>query len=451
MKEILRIGAGAGFAGDRLEPAVELALHAKLDFLVLECLAERTIALAQKQRLRDPEKGYDVLLTKRLQPLLPVLAQNNVKLISNMGAANPVAAAKEIAALATSLGLSIKIAALTGDQVFPGEENKTFSFDNFEPFPDDQLLTHGDKKIDGASVISANAYIGVEGILEALQNDAQIIVTGRVADPSLFLAPMIHSFGWSLDDIDLLGKGTVIGHLLECAGQVTGGYFGDPLRKPVRNLEQLGHPFAEISADGSATITKLPGTGGCVNLQTVKEQLLYEVVNPHAYLTPDVAADFTTVKLQQTDEDRVFVSGGSGKSRPERLKVSVGYKAFYLGEGEISYAGPAALERAEWAGAILKERLGDRFPDLRIDLLGLNAIGKSVLQGAIPSEIRVRAAGKAASAELASTIGEEVEALYTNGPAAGGAVRKYVTEVVGIVSVLLDRSKILPRIHYFQT
>ena len=435
-KNRLRIGCGAGFSGDRLEPAAILLQHADLDYLVLECLAERTIALAQKRKLQDPNAGYDPLLEKRMRLLLPLLRSTGTRLITNMGAAHPMAAARKMVDMAREMGLPLKVAAVTGDDVL--------ALIN----PRDLALETGQALCESGELISANAYLGADALLPALQTDADVIVTGRVADPSLFVAPMAHAFGWRLDDANLIGQATVVGHLLECAGQITGGYFADPARKPVSGMAQLGHPFADVEPNGTATIGKVPGTGGVINLATAKEQLLYEVVNPYAYLTPDVSADFTTVRLKQTAVNAVEASGGTGRQRPDMLKVSVGYKGGFLGEGEISYAGSYALERAQLAGEILQERLRADFPDLRIDYVGYNAIHRMEPPShyAQPYEVRLRIAAKAPTAELAARIGEETEALYTNGPAGGGGARKYVTEVVGIVSTLMDRNLVHPHI-----
>lgn len=440
MKQKIRIGCGAGFSGDRLEPAIVLAEKGELDYLVLECLAERTIALAQKRKLQDSAKGYDPLLERRIESLLPLLIKNNICLITNMGAANPVAGAKKIIEIAQKKGLPIKVAAVYGDDVFEHISPDTFAIETNRPL------------VQSGEIISANAYLGIEGIVEALQSEAQIIITGRVADPSLFLAPMIYEFGWQTDNYDLMGKGTVIGHLLECAGHITGGYFADPIKKPVKDMDKLGHPFADVFADGLAVISKVADTGGVVNLQTAKEQLLYEVINPHEYYTPDVIADFTTVYLTETGQNQVAVTGGNGRAKPSTYKVSVGYKAFYSGEAEIAYAGEAALERAQLAGEIIEKRLRSQFPDLRIDYLGSNAVHRTNFGNAfIPYEVRLRVAGKADNPSDATLIGEEVEALYTNGPAGGGGVRKYVNEVIGIVSTLLERQKIKPQIQLFES
>jgi hypothetical protein len=442
MMKKIRIGCGAGFSGDRIEPAVILAEKAALDYLVLECLAERTIALAQKRKMMDATKGYDPLLEKRITTLLPHLAKNNTRLITNMGAANPVEAAKKIIGIAAHQNIKIKVAAITGDDVLSTIQLQSSSIKDFE----------NGKLLSEYNIISANAYLSADPIVQALETGAQIIITGRVADPSLFLATMIHEFGWKKDHYDMMGKGTVIGHLLECAGQITGGYFADDVKKKVEGLDKLGHPFADVFADGSAIISKVEGTGGVVNLQTAKEQLLYEVMNPHEYFTPDVIADFTTVQLKEMGKDQVQVSGGNGKTKPATYKVSIGYKAFYLGEGEISYAGAAAYERAQLAADIIQKRLAPVFNDIRIDFVGVQSIHKTTFDHAEkPYEVRLRVAAKAMTAEDAVLVGEEVEALYTNGPAGGGGARKYVNEVIGIVSALLDRNTISPQVNLFES
>jgi hypothetical protein len=435
MKKVVRIGCGAGFSGDRLDPAAVLVEQGKLDYLVLEGLAERTIALAQKRKAADPTKGYDPLLERRTELLLPLLKAHGVKLITNMGAANPVAAADRVIATAKRLGLQAKVAAVIGDDVLASISGEELAMET------------GNSLQNTGEILSANAYLGADAILPALQTGADIIITGRVADPSLVVTPLVHEFGWSKDDTEKIGKATVIGHLMECAGQITGGYYADPIKKPVEGMERLGHPFVDVFSDGSAVISKVEGTGGVINLATAKEQLLYEVTNPYEYITPDVVADFTTVTLKQVGKDCVGVKGGGGKRKPDTLKVSVGYKAGYVGEGEITYAGQHAIERAQLAGETIKKRLQDRISELRMDYIGCRSVHPSSLGATCrPYEIRLRVAGKARTAEEAALIGEEVEALYTNGPAGGGGVRKYVTEVVGIVSTLYDRNKINPKV-----
>lgn len=433
MKNKIRIGCGAGFSGDRLDPAVVLVEQGNLDYLVLECLAERTIALAQKRKLQNPATGYDPFLERRIELLLEPLLTHKVKLITNMGAANPLAAADKIIEIAKRKNLSVKVAAVVGDDVLDKIDPESAALETSHP-----LASHG-------KIISANAYLGTEGIVEALQTNADIIITGRVADPSLFVAPMMYELGWH-NNFDLLGKGTVLGHLMECAGQVTGGYYADPGKKDVPDMANLGHPFIDVFADGSGLLCKVNGTGGVINLDTVKEQLLYEVVNPYAYYTPDVIADFTSVRFKQEGKDLVRITGGTGFSKPETLKVSVGYQAGYLGEGEITYAGSNAVARAKLAGEIVKERLSTVFNEIRVDLMGLNSVHGNAFHRTEPYEIRLRIAAKTNDAALAARVGEEVEALYTNGPGGGGGVRKYVHEMVGIVSCLMDRGLAKPTV-----
>lgn len=440
MKEYIRIGCGAGFSGDRLEPALILTEKGNLDYLVLECLAERTIALAQKRKQQDPNAGYDLLLERRIEGLLPLLLKHKTRLITNMGAANPVAGAKKILEIAKRLELKVKVAVVLGDDVFPQLSGLELSMEGNKP-----LSSYG-------KLISANAYLGVDSILPALGTGAQIILTGRVADPSLFLAPMIHELGWESGNTDLMGKGTVLGHLMECAGQITGGYFADPVTKPVPDMDILGHPIVEVYRDGSGLISKVDGTGGLIDVQTAKEQLFYEVLDPENYFTPDVVADFRSVRFEEKRPNQLKVTGGSGKIKPEALKVSVGYLAGWIGEGEISYAGAHAVERAKLAGEIIQKRIGNRFEEFRVDNIGLSSLhGESLSKGTSPYEVRLRIVGKSKEKAIAQLVGEEVEALYTNGPAGGGGARKYLNEVIGVVSILMDRNQIQSSIHLFES
>lgn len=436
----VRIGAGAGYSGDRIEPAVELAEHGALDYLVFECLAERTIAIAQQARSKDAELGYDPLLETRMKAVLPAALRNGVRIVSNMGAANPLAAARKTAEIARTLGLGeVKIAAVTGDDVLDVVRQGDFCF-----------VESGEHVSDYQDrLVSANAYLGASALVDALAAGAQIVLTGRVADPSLFVAPLIHEFGWRMDDWQTLGQATVIGHLLECAGQITGGYFADPGFKDVPELARLGFPIAEVGQDGAVVITKLAQAGGRVTEATCKEQLLYEIHDPRRYLQPDVVADFSQVRVAQEAPDRVCVSGGRGTPRTDTLKVSVAYFDGYIGEGQISYGGPGALARARLALDIVRERLvstGVETSELRFDLIGVNALyGETAAAGyAEPYEVRARVAGRTASLAQAVRIGNEVETLYTNGPAGGGGVTKSAREVVAVQSVLLPREHVTP-------
>jgi Acyclic terpene utilisation family protein AtuA len=441
MTDTIRIGCGAGFQGDRLEPALVLAAQAKLDYLMLECLAERTIALAQLRRLNDPAAGYDTLLERRMTGLLPLIKQNGVRIVTNMGAANPLAGAQAIIALAKKLGLKLRVAALTGDDVLDLLD------------PEQKVLETGEPLRSVGPLFSANAYLGVEQMLPCLETGADIVLTGRVADPSLALAPLAHEFGWTIDDTERFARGTVVGHLLECGGQLTGGYYADPGKKDVPDMARLGFPFADVDADGNATFSKVEGTGGVINRMTATEQLLYEVTDPGAYLTPDVSADFTGVEIAETARDTIAVKGGRGRKRPDTLKVSIGYHAGYVGEGEISYGGENCVARAKLAGEIVSERLRGQFQELRVDIMGVGSLHtREMSEGAYnPYEVRLRVAGRSADPEKAALIGEEVESLWCNGPAGGGGARKQTREQIGIVSCLLPREKVKPQVTVFET
>ncbi|KIZ47746.1 MULTISPECIES: acyclic terpene utilization AtuA family protein [Rhodopseudomonas] len=441
----IRIGAGAGYSGDRIEPAVELAEKGGINYLVFECLAERTIAIAQKAKLADPAQGYDPLLVERLEAVLPICKKNGVRIITNMGAANPVAAAAKAREVAGRLGLGdLKIAAISGDDVIEALKASDVKITETGE-PASNMLN---------SLVSANAYLGAAPIVEALAKGADIVITGRVADPSMFLAPLVHEFGWALDDWDKIGKGTAVGHLLECGGQVTGGYYAEPGKKDVAGLARLGFPIAEVSEDGATIITKVAGSGGRVTEHTCKEQILYEVHDLANYLTPDVTADFSKISFTEIAPDRVRVEGATGRARPETLKISVGYVDGYIGEGQMSYAGPGALARAELALEIVKERLkltGVKVSELRCDLMGINSIHRDVLAPVPePTEVRVRVAGRCDSMKEAVRIGNEVETLYTNGPASGGGATKSAKQVVAMLSALFPRDKVNPVIDYLE-
>ncbi|RAI45174.1 acyclic terpene utilization AtuA family protein [Rhodoplanes roseus] len=435
MKSI-RIGSGAGYSGDRIEPAVELAEKGDIDYLVFECLAERTIALAQQAKMKNPALGYDPLLEPRMRAVLATCKAKGIKIVTNMGAANPEAGARKTAEIAKSLGLTgLKIAAVSGDDVIEAIRETPHRLEE----------TGGSTTDLGNRIVSANAYFGTAPIVEALAQGADVVITGRAADPALFMAPLIREFGWAVDDWDKLGKGTVVGHLLECAGQVTGGYFADPGVKDVEGLGRLGFPIGEVSEDGTLVVTKVDGSGGKVTPQTVKEQLLYELHDPKNYFQPDVVADFSAVAVEEIGPDQVRVTGGTGRERTGTLKVSVGYIDSYVGEGQISYAGPGAVARGKLALDIVRERLAlmqVKTTELRFDLIGIDSLHGQArgATGADPYEVRIRVTGRTDTLAEAVKIGNEVETLYTNGPAGGGGAFKSAREVVAVQSVLLPRA-----------
>ena len=440
----IRIGCGAGFSGDRIEPAVELATHGALDYLIFECLAERTIALAQQAKARNPHAGYDPMLADRIESVLPACRERDTTIITNMGAAHPAAAAQVVREVAARLGLrGLTIAAVTGDDVLDLVRSGDYAIAE----TGDRVEALRDR------LVSANAYIGAEPIVEALAGGADIVITGRAADPSLFVAAQAYEFGWSMDDWLQVGRGTLVGHLLECAGQVTGGYFADPGYKDVDDLSRLGFPIAEVSEHGAVVITKVPGSGGRVTPATCKEQLRYEIHDPAAYVTPDTVADFSRVRITEVGHDRVAVDGATGRPRPASLKVSLGYRDGYIGEGQISYAGSGAVERARLAALVVTERLrqtGILADEVRCDLIGVDALHGAAMSGRScqPYDVRLRVAARTRAIEHARRIGREVEALYTNGPAGGGGATKSTREVLSVASTFVPRELVPCSVRY---
>jgi len=436
MKRV-RIGAGAGFAGDRIGPAIDLARDARLDYLVFECLAERTIALAQLSKRQGRTAGFDPLLRARMEAVLPYCSENGTRIVTNMGGANPQAAALETVAIARRLGLAgLRVAWVAGDDVL-------------------HLFADGGVGLQAPDqrerLVSANAYLGAEPIVAALRGGAEVVLTGRVADPSLFLAPLMVEFDWRPDEWEELGQGTAVGHLLECAGQVTGGYFADPGYKDVPGLDELGFPFAIVEESGEAVLTKLEGTGGALAVRTCKEQILYEVHDPARYLTPDVTADFTGIRFTEVAPNAVRVTGGTGSTRPELLKVSTGFYAGFVAEGQISYAGPGALGRAHLAREILQKRLRwIREGDLQIDFIGASAVHGEALSklSGEPYEVRLRAAGRFFEEAEARMLTQEVESLYVNGPAGGGGVTISMRENIAMDAAFVQRSAVEATIGY---
>ena len=438
-----RIGCGAGFSSDRLDPAVDLARRGRLDALVFECIGERTLAFGHRDMRADPSRGYNPLIEKRMRAVLPLTYPAGTRVVTNMGVANPTAAAERTVEIARELGLhGLVVAALTGDDVSDALGPDTPLWEG---------MTVGEA---GRPFIGANAYLGAEEILTALETGADVVITGRVADPSLFVAPLRRHFGWDADDWAHLGPATAVGHLLECASQVTGGYFADPGYKQVDGLAWVGFPYAEVRSDGSACITKLDGTGGRVDERTVKEQLLYEVHDPALYLTPDVTADFSTVSVAATGKDRVRIDGAGGAPRPERLKVTVAFDGGWLAEAGVSYAGAGAQDRARLAGDIVMERMrrvhGTNAP-VRVDLVGVHSLHATARDCPTDTrDVRVRCAMRASSRDEAELLLWEVESLLCCGPSAGGGYRGGVTPSVITYSAAIDRDAVSPRVEVFR-
>jgi hypothetical protein len=393
--------------------------------------------------MADPRRGYNAHLERRMRALLPACRAAGTVIVTNMGAANPRAATERTADIARELGLAgLKIACIEGDDVAA-----------IVP-PTQKFMDEPGTLADiGRPIVGMNAYLGADAILPALAANADVIVGGRLADPSMYLAPLMHRFGWGTHDLAHLGAGTLVGHLMECGMQVTGGYFADPGFKNVPDLARCGYPIAEVSADGNATITKLPGTGGCVTQATVKEQLLYEVHDPAAYLTPDVTADFSRVTIDEQGKDRVRVAGASGNARPAQLKVTVGFDAGFLAEAGVSYAGPAASARGRLAGEIVGERLKTVYAivsDARIDLIGASSLFATAgLSQSESQDVRLHVALRTAKREEAELMLWEVESLLCCGPAGGGGFRGAITPAVMTKSVLIDRALVRPTCEMF--
>ncbi|HUG58070.1 MAG TPA: acyclic terpene utilization AtuA family protein [Candidimonas sp.] len=432
----LKIACATGFSGDRTDgvlPVVNTLIQTGGQALIFETLAERTLALSQLAKNQDPEHGYEPLLEDLIGPALRQCLQHGIKIISNFGAANPPAAARRIKAIAQEQGLrSPRIAVLAGDQLSSPEQL-------------DFLRTRLGARFDSLDIVSINAYQGAAEIAQALLAGADIVVAGRVADPSLVVGPALAHFGWQPNDWHRLGCATIAGHLLECGTQVTGGYFAIPGLKDVPGMDNLGFPIADIDASGSFTIGKAAGTGGMVTEQTVKEQLLYEVHDPAAYLTPDVTADISQVVVTPEGVDQIRVDHVTGHARPETLKVNICYHGGWLAEAEISYAGIQAEARARLAAETVQKRIGKQLK-LRIDLIGACSIfgddDGDYLRRHAPGQardVRLRIAGAHPQKEVAECVLREVTALYTCGPAGGGGVRTSLRPRLNSLSSLVPR------------
>ncbi|MES1977738.1 MAG: acyclic terpene utilization AtuA family protein [Pseudomonadota bacterium] len=438
--ETLAVGCGAGFSGDRVDagaPVVRTLIErGGPAALIFENLAERTLATQQLAKRANPQAGYEPLLELELRPVLADCLKHGITIVGNFGAANPDGAAQLIQRLAKELGLPTpRIAVVRGDDL---SDTKGRAI----------VKQHLGAGFDEARFVCANAYQGAFEIAEAIKAGAQIVVTGRVADPSLTLGPAMAHFGWAHDNWDAMAGATMAGHLLECGAQVSGGYFADPGKKDVLGLEDVGFPIAEISADGSCVVTKASNTGGLVDERTVKEQLLYELHDPAAYLTPDVVADITGATVTQRGPDRVRLSGVRGHARTATLKANVFFDGGWFGEGEISYAGPNAEARARLAMDIMQKRMGPLLP-LRFDLIGVSSVlgddGNRML-GAAPvgqlTDIRLRVAGQHLDLAVIDRLLREITALWTGGPAGGGGVRVARRQRLSTQSCLISRAQV---------
>ncbi len=446
MSDVFLVGNGAGFSGDRVDapiPVVRTLIQRGLPAaLFFEVLGERTVALAQLERRANPEAGYEPMLERLLAPVLADCFAHRIPILGNFGAANPPAAARCIARLALRLGLpNLRIAVVAGDDVMGS-------------IALDQLPVHeadGSIDISSARLIAANAYIGAEPLVAALKAGADVVVAGRTSDPALAIAPLVAHFGWGLDDWQKLAVGAAAGHLLECGSQVTGGVFWDPGRKDIPDPANIGFPIAEVTRDGGLVITKAADTGGLVDLRTIKEQLLYELHDPAHYITPDVVLDISACHIEQVGQDRVAIHGLRGLPAPESLKVTASFEGSWLGEGEVSVAGPNALARAKATADVLLQRLKLRGLPVRarVDLIGVASVHDSddgalwrAYEGPEPPDIRIRLAAEGATRDDVDQAAREVLALLCCGTAGTGGARWRVTPRILTRSYLVLRERV---------
>lgn len=437
----LRIGNGCGFWGDNLDAPIHLARAGRLDFLTLEYLAELTMSILAVQKARDPAKGYAADFLDVLERLVPILRdQPGLRLVTNAGGMNPRACAERAAAILKKADLDRPVAVVAGDDLLPRLDELLAAGEAFANLDDGRHLADVRPR-----VVSANAYLGARPIAEALDRGAAVVVTGRVADASLTVGPAVHHFRWAWDDWDRLAAATVAGHLIECGAQATGGLWRG---WPDIDLADVGYPLVELEADGVFVLTKPDGTGGAVNFETASEQLLYEVGDPAAYLTPDVVADFTSVHLQETGPDRVRVSGARGRPAPDRLKVSIAFRDGYASAGTLVIAGPGAVAKAQASGEMILrrlERIGMRPQHHLVEVLGAGATLGRIDENADPPEVVLRVAVRDPRREVVERFTRELAPLVTSGPPGVTGYttgRPPVREVFAYWPCLVERTRV---------
>ncbi|MBB5189237.1 hypothetical protein HNQ57_003540 [Zhongshania antarctica] len=439
------IANGQGFWGDSLLGPKRLVEEGPLDYLTLDYLAEVTMSIMQKQRLRNPELGYATDFVSMLKEILPTCQEKGIKVIANAGGVNPRGCLEAIKSVVSELGLSgLKVGIVEGDDILDQIPELMASGEQFKNLDNGAAV---ETILDRMS--SANVYIGAKPIADALAQGADIVVTGRATDPSVVLGPLIHEFGWSMEDYDQLAAGTIMGHILECGAQCTGGNYCD--WKSVPDFARIGYPIVEAKADGTFVVTKHDGTGGLVNVDTVISQLMYELGDPKGYLGPDCTSDFTTIQLEQDGRNRVKVWGIKGSAPTPTYKVSMSYENGYKIVGQLTYTGPDAIEKAELAAGILFDRValyGTTIPetDRFIELFGTNVCYKGIVkQSEPPGEVLLRVGAKSQDKELLKLLGREIAPLITSGPVgatgfAGGRPRP--SEIVGYWPALIDKTKV---------
>ncbi|WP_219837239.1 acyclic terpene utilization AtuA family protein [Paenibacillus sp. R14(2021)] len=440
----IRIGAGQGFYGDSILPALETAARGNVQYLCFDSLAELTLAILQKDRQRDPSLGYAADIGRQMKELLPIAKANGIRVITNAGGMNPAGAAREVARIAKELGLGgLKLAVVAGDDVYADIDALREQGASLAHLEDGREIADIRDRI-----VFANAYLGAKPIVEALRAGADVVITGRTTDSALFLAPYIYEFSIRPKDWHRLAQGVLMGHLLECSGQAAGGNFSGSWQA-VEELERIGFPIAEVSEDGAFILTKTEGTGGLVSVDTVKEQLLYEIHDPFAYVTPDVVLNVTEVQLEAVGGNRVRVTGARGKKRPDTLKIVMGYTDGWLGQAIWGYSWPDALAKAQAAGRIIRkqiERTGLMADEIRTDYIGYNSLHGPL--AAPPAEelneVYVRIAVRTKSSAEAAKLGRLVPPLMLSGPPAMGAFLGMMKprELLGMWSCLVPRGLI---------
>jgi hypothetical protein len=431
------IGCGSSWAKDRIQPAIDLANSGLVDYMSYDCLGERTVALAQVRRHLDPTKGQDERIEEIVTKLTPFL-QSGKRVTGNFGAANPDAGAEDVLRALRAQGVKgIKVGVLRGDDI----QQRAIEQDLELP----ELGTSCKQLAD--RIVSANVYTGAEEIYQLLEQGAQFVLGGRLADPSLYVAPICLELGWALDDWDKVALATLAAHLLECGTHVTGGNFADPPYRVVKDLHNLGMPYATLRADSDTMeMSKLPGTGGAVDANMSKAQLGYEIHDPANYITPDVVADFTNCFVEQAGEDRVIAGGPVGRPRPDLLKVLVGIDFGWKGIGEMSFAGTGCVERARLGEEMVRNRIAplmDDIDDLRIEMHGLNAMYRDQFSAGYPAEVRLRIAVRARDRGVVQEVVDESEHLWSNGPAGCGGALTRVDKAIGLSPAFVPRSEVV--------
>ena len=449
-ERIVRVAAGQGFWGDWLEAPVRQVQDGPIDYLMMDYLAEVTMSIMQKQKSRDPKFGYARDFVPLMERILPAIAAKGIKVTSNAGGVNPRACAEAVREVARKLGLSgkVRIALVSGDDILPRLDDLLARGHDLRDMDTGRPLSDIRDR-----VLSANAYLGRAPIVEALRRGAQVVITGRVTDTGLTLGPLFHEFGWNPDDWDRVAAGTVAGHIIECGAQSSGGNLLRDWRK-VKGLANPGFPIVEARADGSFLVTKHPGTGGVVNLASVTEQLVYEMGDPHSYITPDGVADFTSIQLAQAGKDRVRVSGIRGGPRTDKLKVSIAYFYGYKAVGTLVYSWPEAYDKARAADRILRQRLKDlglEFEQILTEFVGVDATHGPLSGPPDPEapEVQLRIGVRGKDKAAVERFTREVAPLVLTGPPsvtgfAGG--RPEVQEVVAYWPALIDRTEIEPQV-----